>query len=106
LKGGNGGDPTYSEGDAYGAGGGGGGGYFGGGGGSGFVLMKPFLSGGGGGGSGFVSGSQTSLIGGSDREAANQEDPDYQSGIGMGGISNDGSQYGSGGDGLVVIQYQ
>jgi hypothetical protein len=105
LKGGKGGDPTYSEGDAYGAGGGGGGGYFGGGGGSGFVLMKPFLSGGGGGGSGFVSGSQTSLIGGSGREAANQKDSDYQSGIGMGGISYDSSQNGSGGDGLVVIQY-
>jgi hypothetical protein len=95
--------PREVRGSAGGEAAGGGGGYFGGGGGAG--STKEFVSGGGGGGSGFVSGSQTSLIGGAGRQAANQQDPDYQSGIGIGGISSDFTQLGGGGDGLVVIEY-
>ncbi len=103
LKGGFGGSSIWSEDSFYAGGGGGGGGYFGGGGGAGSQTY--FISGGGGGGSGFVSGRQTSLIPGSGRQAASQGDPDYQSGIGMGGISTLITEYGSGGNGLVVIEY-
>ncbi len=103
MKGGYGGSSIWSEDWLYAGGGGGGGGYFGGGGGAGSTMY--FVSGGGGGGSGFASGDQSILIPGSKRQAANQEDPDYQSGIGMGGISSGNIEYGTGGDGLIVIEY-
>ena len=79
------------------AGGGGGGGYFGGGGGdyySGTVIA------GGGGGSGYVGGvSSGTLLSGLGSSVANNTDPDYASGIGVGGNGA------AGGHGRIVINW-
>ena len=98
----------YQGGQGYG---GGGGGYFGGGGG-GNAPPPPYstsccLDGGGGGGSSYLGGcfSQSQTMSGSsgstsgNAAAANNHDPDYNSGVGIGGAP--GGE--NGGNGLVVI---
>ena len=91
-------------GSGYQSGGGGGGGYFGGGAGS--EVMG--LAGAGGGGSGYVIGSASnakSLVG-SGRLPPQTNNPNYQSGIGVGGTdSTNGYSSSAGGQGLIVISY-
>jgi hypothetical protein len=85
------------------AGGGGGGGYYGGG--SGAVTTG--LQGAGGGGSGYANSTlvkTSTLTQGSGQVPANQLDPNYINGVGMGGTKAY-SNSGQGGSGLVVIQY-
>jgi hypothetical protein len=63
----------------------------------------------GGGGSGYIGYPNllnTGLTGGSSRSAANTTDPDYVSGVGMGGQgSSSDLNIRTGGHGLIVVQW-
>lgn len=92
------------SGTAYGTGGGGGG-YYGGGSGA---AGTGAVNAGGGGGSSFATSTATatSTVSGSSRDAGNNTDGDYMSGVGTGGVGHVSQVPAtSGGDGLVIITY-